>query len=115
MIGNDKYDELNAAFMYYTVANTVPLQVLSFRACGMMTMVGGKCVLINIGWVQSRAEGPEPVAVLLQELMMDAMILAKLSGHDVFNALDLLQNVEFLRVRARRATIRPQVQGNSEP
>lgn len=27
IIGNDKYDELNAAFMYYTVANTVPLQV----------------------------------------------------------------------------------------
>lgn len=30
---------------------------------------------------------------------MDAMILAKASGHDVFNALDLMQNVEFLRVR----------------
>lgn len=41
------------------------------------------------------------VAVVLQELMMDAMILAKASGHDVFNALDLMQNEDFLRVRSQ--------------
>ena len=28
VIGNDKYDELKAAFMYYTVATATPLQVL---------------------------------------------------------------------------------------
>jgi glycylpeptide N-tetradecanoyltransferase len=27
VIGNDKYDELKAAFMYYTVAMATPLQV----------------------------------------------------------------------------------------
>ena len=27
VIGNDKYDELKAAFMYYTVATATPLQV----------------------------------------------------------------------------------------
>ncbi len=30
VIGNDKYDELKAAFMYYTVATATPLQV-----CGL--------------------------------------------------------------------------------
>ncbi len=30
--------------------------------------------------------------------MMDALILARASGHDVFNALDCLQNQEFLKV-----------------
>lgn len=28
VIGNDKYDSLKAAFMYYTVANKTPLQDL---------------------------------------------------------------------------------------
>lgn len=30
--------------------------------------------------------------------MGDALILAKRSGHDVFNSLDLLQNQEFMKV-----------------
>ena len=33
-----------------------------------------------------------------QALMTDALILAKASGHDVFNALDCLQNQEILKV-----------------
>jgi hypothetical protein len=41
-----------------------------------------------------------PEANVLQALMMDALILAKASGHDVFNALDCLQNQEFLKVSA---------------
>jgi glycylpeptide N-tetradecanoyltransferase len=37
--------------------------------------------------------GPTP----LQQLMNDALILAAGKGYDVFNALDVLQNEEFLR------------------
>ena len=37
-------------------------------------------------------------SIALQALTTDALILAKASGHDVFNALDCLQNQEFLKV-----------------
>lgn len=33
----------------------------------------------------------------LQQLMADALILAKRSGHDVFNALDLMQNMDVFK------------------
>ena len=39
---------------------------------------------------------------------MDSLILAKASGHDVFNALDLMQNVDFLRVRSQALWSEPQ-------
>lgn len=57
IIGNDKYDSLKAAFMYYTVATETPLQ----------------------------------------DLMQDILILARDRDHDVFNALDIFQNTEFLK------------------
>lgn len=38
-----------------------------------------------------------PNATPLKQLMSDALILAKKKNYDVFNALDLLQNVEFLK------------------
>jgi glycylpeptide N-tetradecanoyltransferase len=37
--------------------------------------------------------GPTP----LQQLMQDALILAAGKGYDVFNALDLMENVSFLK------------------
>ena len=36
----------------------------------------------------------------IQALMTDALILAKATGHDVFNALDCLENQQFLKVRS---------------
>ncbi|KAK9815469.1 hypothetical protein WJX72_004194 [[Myrmecia] bisecta] len=57
IIGDDKYNTLKAAFMYYTVATKTPLL----------------------------------------DLMNDALILAKSKEHDVFNALDIFQNTEFLK------------------
>jgi glycylpeptide N-tetradecanoyltransferase len=44
-------------------------------------------------------------ATPLEGLMTDALILARASGHHVFNALDLQHNGSFLRVR-RRASVR---------
>ncbi|KAJ9506300.1 N-myristoyl transferase [Haematococcus lacustris] len=38
-----------------------------------------------------------PGATPLRQLMSDALILARIRGYDVFNALDLLQNAEVLR------------------
>lgn len=38
-----------------------------------------------------------PGATAIDSLMMDALIMAKSSGYDVFNALDVLQNGEFLK------------------
>lgn len=35
----------------------------------------------------------------LQQLLGDALILARRSGHDVFNALDLMQNMKVFKVR----------------
>ena len=48
---------------------------------------------------------------LLQALMMDALILARATGHDVFNALNCLQNQEFLKVPSsfRRSAAEPTV------
>ena len=34
----------------------------------------------------------------LLQLLSDALILAKRSGHDVYNALDLMQNMEVFKV-----------------
>ena len=34
----------------------------------------------------------------LLQLLNDALILAKRSGHDVYNALDLMQNMEVFKV-----------------
>jgi glycylpeptide N-tetradecanoyltransferase len=36
-------------------------------------------------------------ALFVKELIGDAMILARQSDHDVFNALDLMENTSFLR------------------
>lgn len=33
----------------------------------------------------------------LEQLMMDALIMAKKTGYDVFNALDILENTSFLK------------------
>mmetsp|Transcript_25415 Transcript_25415/g.60438 ORF Transcript_25415/g.60438 Transcript_25415/m.60438 type:complete len:403 (-) Transcript_25415:339-1547(-) len=57
VLGNPQHDMLWAAYMYYTVANTVPIG----------------------------------------QLMNDALILARDRNYDVFNALDILQNQEFLK------------------
>lgn len=57
IIGNDQYSELKAAYMFYTVANTIQVK----------------------------------------ELMQNALILALSTGHDVFNALDILDNATILR------------------
>ena len=38
----------------------------------------------------------------------DALVLAKQSGHDVFNALNLLQNKEFLKVGTQGTLIKRQ-------
>lgn len=38
-----------------------------------------------------------PGRTSLQQLLGDALILAKRSGHDVFNALDLMQNMDVFK------------------
>jgi len=57
IIGHQKYDLLRAAYCYYNVATSVPLE----------------------------------------QLMTDALILAKSLGYDVFNTLDALDNKTFLQ------------------
>lgn len=57
IIGNEQYKELRAAYMYYTVPNTVDIETL----------------------------------------MQDALILAASTNHDVYNALDILDNSKILK------------------
>mmetsp|Transcript_3283 Transcript_3283/g.8590 ORF Transcript_3283/g.8590 Transcript_3283/m.8590 type:complete len:413 (-) Transcript_3283:228-1466(-) len=57
VLHNPQHDILKAAYMYYTVANTVPVA----------------------------------------QLMNDALILARDKNYDVFNALDIFQNQDFLK------------------
>lgn len=57
VLHNPQHDLLKAAYMYYTVANTVPIS----------------------------------------QLVNDALILARDKEYDVFNALDIFQNEEFLK------------------
>eukprot|EP00928_Gymnodinium_smaydae_P053835 TRINITY_DN37741_c0_g1_i1.p1 TRINITY_DN37741_c0_g1~~TRINITY_DN37741_c0_g1_i1.p1 ORF type:complete len:442 (-),score=96.83 TRINITY_DN37741_c0_g1_i1:321-1646(-) len=57
ILGNDKYSTLKAAYSYWNVATTVPLQ----------------------------------------DLMYDALIFAKQRDFDVFNALDVMDNEQFLK------------------
>jgi len=57
ILGHDKHNTLNAAYSYWNVATTVPLQ----------------------------------------ELMNDALILAKKEDFDVFNALNVMENETFLK------------------
>lgn len=57
ILGNDKHNLLKAAYSYWNVATTVPLQ----------------------------------------ELMNDALIFAKQRDFDVFNALDVMENEQFLK------------------
>lgn len=42
-----------------------------------------------------------PTQVTMTELMRDSLVLARNLGMDVFNALNLMQNQEFLQVRCR--------------
>lgn len=37
----------------------------------------------------------------LPQLMADALVCARDTGHDVFNALDIFENESFLKVRFR--------------
>jgi len=57
ILGNDKYNLLNAAYSYWNVATTVPLH----------------------------------------ELMLDALIYARQHDFDVFNALNVMENEQFLK------------------
>uniref|UniRef100_K3X2Q6 Glycylpeptide N-tetradecanoyltransferase n=1 Tax=Globisporangium ultimum (strain ATCC 200006 / CBS 805.95 / DAOM BR144) TaxID=431595 RepID=K3X2Q6_GLOUD len=57
IIGNEKYRTLNAAYSFYNVATSVPLE----------------------------------------QLMQDLLIVAKQQKHDVFNALNLMENEQFLQ------------------
>lgn len=57
VIGHDQYDNLKAAYMFYTVPGATPLP----------------------------------------QLMQDALVLARNTGHDVFNALDIFENEGLLK------------------
>lgn len=48
----------------------------------------------------------------LLQLLNDALILAKRSGHDVYNALDLMQNMEVFKVRRLGPRIETQLQAS---
>ncbi len=78
VLGHPKHKTLNACYMYYRVATT-----------GAPLLVPFSLALILLPLLTSPS-------VSLTDLMQDALIIAKIGGCDVFNALDLMDSTKML-------------------
>lgn len=131
VIGHDRHTEMRAAFHYYTVSwrqqdarcMAVPTVwrmdptlwdgMFGFSGLDGVKVSSGESHLVwQLLHILCAGEELSPQTVLhkqvpgrtpLLQLLSDALILAKRSGHDVYNALDLMQNMEVFKVSSYTA------------
>lgn len=67
--------------------------LVSFYSLPSSILGHPKHTTLNAAYMYYTVPGVTPI----NELMMDALIMAKACGYDVFNALDVMQNNDFLK------------------
>lgn len=86
-------DDVVEAFVVEDKATGQITDLLSFYSLPSTVLGNPEHNLLRAAYMFYTVPGSVPIS----HLMQDALILARMKGYDVFNALDILQNIDFLK------------------